>query len=130
MDKEKIGELKIQLQQWMNEAQEFIQEIPPEQLYAAAGVLLFTIFLFIISKSRLTEDLFINFEFHGLCFANTMKAKICAFGSFSPVFEKLVASVLKFLNFTYFLALMCFRVFYRDFIPNFVVFLWHCFPNA
>lgn len=110
MDKEKIGELKIQLQQWINEAQEFIQEIPPEQLYAAAGVVLFTIFLFIISKSRLTEDLFINFEFHGLCFANKMKAKICAFGSFSPVFEKLVDSVLKFLNFTYFLALMCFRV--------------------
>lgn len=50
MDKEKMDELKIQLQQLLNEAQEFIQEIPPAQLYAATGVVLFTIFLFFISK--------------------------------------------------------------------------------
>ncbi|KAH6809592.1 signal recognition particle binding protein [Perilla frutescens var. frutescens] len=50
MDKEKIGELKIQLQQLLSEAREFVQQIPPVQLYAAIGVVLFTILLFLILR--------------------------------------------------------------------------------
>lgn len=50
MDKEKLGELKIQLQLLLNEAQEYVQEIPPTQLYAALGVVLFTVFFFLLSK--------------------------------------------------------------------------------
>ncbi|KAL8519101.1 hypothetical protein ACS0TY_010149 [Phlomoides rotata] len=50
MDKEKIDELKIQLQQWLNVAQDSVQKIPPAQLYAASGVVLFTIFLFVIIR--------------------------------------------------------------------------------
>lgn len=51
MDKEKIEELKIQMHKRLNEAQEFIQQVPPIQLYAAIGVVLFTTFLFTISNS-------------------------------------------------------------------------------
>lgn len=50
MDKEKLGELKIQLQLLLNESQEYVQEIPPTQLYAALGVVLFTVFFFLLSK--------------------------------------------------------------------------------
>ncbi|GFP88022.1 signal recognition particle receptor subunit beta [Phtheirospermum japonicum] len=50
MDKEQIGELKIQLQQLLNEAQDFVQKIPPSQLYAAIGVVIFTIFLFLVIR--------------------------------------------------------------------------------
>lgn len=50
MDKEKLGELKIQLQQLLDEVREFAQQIPPAQLYAAIGIVLFTVFLFTISK--------------------------------------------------------------------------------
>ncbi|KAL1550850.1 signal recognition particle receptor subunit beta-like isoform X2 [Salvia divinorum] len=48
MDKEKLDELKIQLQQLLNEAQEFVQQIPPAQLCTAVGVVLFTVFLFTV----------------------------------------------------------------------------------
>ncbi|KAL2484320.1 signal recognition particle binding [Forsythia ovata] len=50
MDEEKIEELKIQTQKWLNEAQEFIQKVSPIQIYSAIGVVLFTIFLFIIIR--------------------------------------------------------------------------------
>ncbi|CAA3006988.1 signal recognition particle receptor subunit beta-like [Olea europaea var. sylvestris] len=50
MDKEKIEELKIQMHKRLNEAQEFIQQVPPIQLYAAIGVVLFTTFLFTIIR--------------------------------------------------------------------------------
>ncbi|KAL8532559.1 hypothetical protein ACS0TY_008954 [Phlomoides rotata] len=50
MDTEKIVELKIQLQQWLNQAQDFVQAIPPAQLFAAIAALLFTVFLFLIIR--------------------------------------------------------------------------------
>ncbi|CAI9767928.1 unnamed protein product [Fraxinus pennsylvanica] len=50
MDKEKIEELKIQMQKWLDEAQEFIQKVSPNEIYAAIGVVVFTIFLFIIIR--------------------------------------------------------------------------------
>ncbi|KAG6429574.1 hypothetical protein SASPL_107626 [Salvia splendens] len=48
MEKEKLDELKIQWQQLLSKAQEFIQEIPPGQLYTAIGIVLFTAFLFTV----------------------------------------------------------------------------------
>ncbi|XP_047957760.1 signal recognition particle receptor subunit beta-like isoform X2 [Salvia hispanica] len=48
MEKEKLDELKIQLQQLFSKAQEFVQEIPPGQLYTATGIVLFTAFLFTV----------------------------------------------------------------------------------
>ncbi|KAI5656602.1 hypothetical protein M9H77_25395 [Catharanthus roseus] len=51
MDIEKIvSELKIHMQKWQKEAEEFIQRTPPNQLYAAIGVVIFTIFLFLIVR--------------------------------------------------------------------------------
>lgn len=50
MDKEKVEQLKIQMQQWLHEAEEFVNHIPPVQLYTAVGVVLFTLVLLLISK--------------------------------------------------------------------------------
>ncbi|KAG6396495.1 hypothetical protein SASPL_142646 [Salvia splendens] len=49
MDDQKLENLKIQLQQLHNEAYEFVQSIPPTQLYGAIGVVIFTIFFFLIT---------------------------------------------------------------------------------
>ncbi|CAA2982842.1 signal recognition particle receptor subunit beta-like [Olea europaea subsp. europaea] len=38
------------MQKWLDEAQEFIQKVPPIQIYAAIGVVVFTAFLFIIIR--------------------------------------------------------------------------------
>ncbi|WMV21387.1 hypothetical protein MTR67_014772 [Solanum verrucosum] len=51
MDKVKVGQLKIQMQQWLNEAEEFINDIPPVQLYTAVGVVLSTLILLLIKFS-------------------------------------------------------------------------------
>lgn len=40
---------KYQAEQWHNQALEYIHEIPPNQLYAALGVLVFTIIFFLLS---------------------------------------------------------------------------------
>lgn len=50
MDDQKLEELKIQLQQLRDEARLFVQQIPPAQLYGAIGVVICTIFFFLISK--------------------------------------------------------------------------------
>lgn len=50
MDKEKVEELKIQMQQWLHETEEFINHVPPVQLYTAIGVVVFTLVLLLISK--------------------------------------------------------------------------------
>ncbi|KAG5577847.1 hypothetical protein H5410_057981 [Solanum commersonii] len=50
MDKEKVEQLKIQTQQWLNEAEEFINHIPPVQLYTAVGVVLSTLILLLIIR--------------------------------------------------------------------------------
>ncbi|OIT33745.1 PREDICTED: signal recognition particle receptor subunit beta-like [Nicotiana attenuata] len=50
MDKEKIEHLKIQMQQWLYEVEEYVHQIPPTQLYAAIGVVLFTVILFLIIR--------------------------------------------------------------------------------
>ncbi|KAK6776309.1 hypothetical protein RDI58_027310 [Solanum bulbocastanum] len=50
MDKEKVEQLKIQMQQWLNEAQEFINHISPVQLYTAVGVVLFSFILLLIIR--------------------------------------------------------------------------------
>lgn len=50
MDEQKLEKLKIQLQQLHNEAYEFVQKVPPTQLYGAIGVVLFTIFFFLIVR--------------------------------------------------------------------------------
>ncbi|KAK4402778.1 hypothetical protein Sango_1018500 [Sesamum angolense] len=50
MDKEKVEELKIQLQQLLKETQEFVRKIPPPQLYAAIGVVVFTVLFFLVIR--------------------------------------------------------------------------------
>lgn len=50
MDKEKVEELKVQAEKWLREAEVLVNQIPPAQLYAAIGVVLFTVFLFFISN--------------------------------------------------------------------------------
>lgn len=45
-----MEQLKIQMQQWLHEAEEFIHQTPPVQLYTALGVVLFTLFFLFISK--------------------------------------------------------------------------------
>ncbi|KAL3324447.1 hypothetical protein AABB24_038542 [Solanum stoloniferum] len=50
MDKEKVEQLKIQMQLWLNEAEEFINHIPPVQLYTAVGVVLFSFILLLIIR--------------------------------------------------------------------------------
>ncbi|KAG8383188.1 hypothetical protein BUALT_Bualt05G0158600 [Buddleja alternifolia] len=50
MDEVKMEKLKIQLQQLMNKSHEFLHKIPPTQLYAAIGAVLFTIFFFSIVR--------------------------------------------------------------------------------
>ncbi|KAK4423841.1 hypothetical protein Salat_1967000 [Sesamum alatum] len=50
MDEEKMEKLRIQLQELFNETQDFVQKIPPMQLYAAIGVVISTIFLFLIIR--------------------------------------------------------------------------------
>lgn len=39
-----------QAEQWYNQAIDYIHQIPPNQLYAALGVLVFTILFFLLSK--------------------------------------------------------------------------------
>lgn len=50
MDKEKVEQLKSQMQQWLHEVEEFIHQTPPVQLYTALGVVLFTLIFLFISK--------------------------------------------------------------------------------
>ncbi|EPS59395.1 signal recognition particle binding protein, partial [Genlisea aurea] len=50
MDKEKLEELMIRLDQFLNQSKNFLQEIPPTQLYVAAGVVLLTFVLFVIVR--------------------------------------------------------------------------------
>ncbi|KAK4709071.1 hypothetical protein R3W88_029996 [Solanum pinnatisectum] len=50
MDKEKVEQWKIQMQQCLNEAEEFINHIPPVQLYTAVGVVLSTLILLLIIR--------------------------------------------------------------------------------
>ncbi|CAN4094923.1 unnamed protein product [Withania somnifera] len=50
MDKEKIELLKIQMHQWLHEVGEYVHQIPPSQLYAAVGVILVTIVLFLLIR--------------------------------------------------------------------------------
>lgn len=45
-----LEDLKIVAEQWLNQGTELVQQIPPNQLYAAIGVLLFTIIFFFSSK--------------------------------------------------------------------------------
>ncbi|XP_075480614.1 LOW QUALITY PROTEIN: uncharacterized protein LOC142521270 [Primulina tabacum] len=49
-DKEKIEEMKIQFQRFLNETQGFVQKVPPTQLYAAIGVILLTTLLLVIFR--------------------------------------------------------------------------------
>ncbi|CAH8292700.1 unnamed protein product [Eruca vesicaria subsp. sativa] len=46
---EKLEDLKIVAEQWWNQGIEYLQKIPPNQLYAAIGVLLFTTVLLLLS---------------------------------------------------------------------------------
>ncbi|KAH0763833.1 hypothetical protein KY290_019906 [Solanum tuberosum] len=50
MDKVKVEQLKIQMQQWLNEAEEFVDDIPPVQLYTVVGVVLSTLILLLIIR--------------------------------------------------------------------------------
>lgn len=72
MDKEQVEQLKIQMQQWVNEAEKFINDIPPVQLYVAVGVVLSTLILLLISKLlKLHLGLEISFGFSILmCVSN------------------------------------------------------------
>ncbi|KAG8369023.1 hypothetical protein BUALT_Bualt15G0107100 [Buddleja alternifolia] len=50
MDKPKLEELKIQFQWYLYETQDFVLKIPPAQLYAASGAVLFTILFYLIIR--------------------------------------------------------------------------------
>lgn len=45
-----LEDLKILAEQWLHQGIEFVQQIPPTQLYAAIGVLLLTTILLLSSK--------------------------------------------------------------------------------
>lgn len=47
---ENLEGLQILAEQWLHQAIEFVQQIPPPQLYAAIGVLLLTTILFFSGK--------------------------------------------------------------------------------
>ncbi|KAG6398788.1 hypothetical protein SASPL_140258 [Salvia splendens] len=84
MDDQKLENLKIQLQQLHNEAHEFLQSIPPTQLYGAIGVVIFTIFFFLITVWSC-----------GIVFVHVILHKSCDNGYVHSVhlFEILVAAV-------------------------------------
>ncbi|KAK3013979.1 hypothetical protein RJ639_008139 [Escallonia herrerae] len=50
MDTDKAEQLKAELQQWFNQAEQLIRQIPPNQLYAAVGIVLLTVFVFILVR--------------------------------------------------------------------------------
>ncbi|XP_051114392.1 uncharacterized protein LOC127240012 [Andrographis paniculata] len=50
MDEEKIAKLKIQFQQLTDDVHDFVVKIPPAQLYAAIGVVLFTVIFFLLVR--------------------------------------------------------------------------------
>ncbi|KAK2981310.1 hypothetical protein RJ640_007011 [Escallonia rubra] len=48
MDTDKAEQLKAEMQQWYDQAEQLIRQIPPNQLYAAVGIVLLTVSLFIL----------------------------------------------------------------------------------
>ncbi|WZY98169.1 hypothetical protein YC2023_070498 [Brassica napus] len=45
---EKLEDLKIMAEQWWNQGIEYLQKIPPTQLYTSIGVLLYTTILLLL----------------------------------------------------------------------------------
>ncbi|KAL7091709.1 hypothetical protein ACP275_12G121500 [Erythranthe tilingii] len=50
MDTEKLGQLKIQMQQFLNEAQQFVQTIPTRDLFAAISLVLLTVLMLLVVR--------------------------------------------------------------------------------
>ncbi|KAL7133113.1 hypothetical protein ABFS83_12G119100 [Erythranthe nasuta] len=50
MDTEKLGQLKIQMQQFLNEAQQFVQTIPTRDLLAAISLVLLTVLMLLVVR--------------------------------------------------------------------------------
>ncbi|EYU28439.1 hypothetical protein ABFS82_12G118900 [Erythranthe guttata] len=50
MDTEKLGQLKIQMQQFLNEAQQFVQTIPTRDLLAAISLVLLTFLMLLVVR--------------------------------------------------------------------------------
>ncbi|KAL8035834.1 hypothetical protein ABFX02_12G121800 [Erythranthe guttata] len=50
MDTEKLGQLKIQMQQFLNEAQQFVQTIPTRDLLAAISLVLLTALMLLVVR--------------------------------------------------------------------------------
>ncbi|KAK3004266.1 hypothetical protein RJ639_017874 [Escallonia herrerae] len=48
METDKAEQLKAEMQQWYGQAEQLIRQIPPNQLYAAVGIVLLTVSLFIL----------------------------------------------------------------------------------
>lgn len=46
-------QLKVQMEQWLEQGLEFVHQIPPIQLYVGVGVLLLTTLLLLLSESPL-----------------------------------------------------------------------------
>lgn len=49
----------IQAEKWSSQALEYIHQVPPEQIYAAIAILIFTSFLLILGMNSLLFYLFI-----------------------------------------------------------------------
>ena len=51
--KVQVDQLKVQMEQWMEQGSEIVRQIPPIQLYVGVGVLLLTTLLLLFSESPL-----------------------------------------------------------------------------
>lgn len=49
--KVQVEQLKVQMEQWLEQGLELVHQIPPIQLYVGVGVLLFTTLLLLLSES-------------------------------------------------------------------------------
>ncbi|KAK3027655.1 hypothetical protein RJ639_040618 [Escallonia herrerae] len=56
MDTDKAEQLKAELQQWYGQAEELIRQIPPNQLYAAVGIVLLTLSLSLHVFNRIMSN--------------------------------------------------------------------------
>lgn len=51
MEKDGFEQLKNQVLEWVQEVEKLVHQIPQTQLYAATGVVLLTIFFFLLGNS-------------------------------------------------------------------------------
>ena len=60
METDGLEQLKHQIQEWLQEAEKLIHQIPQTQLYAAIGAVLLTTFLLLLGNSAPPSHLYKN----------------------------------------------------------------------